>query len=178
MQRLSPFCLLAWNCAATQVTRHRLACMSKVLNGGCHVFKRRREGVEGREIALVVAVRRATDGSGWLALTPPHRETFKWQSACRAMVPCHNYRPKARERELSNAASMLNLGNTNKWRKACRRRNQNGSTRQTRKQPKYHWSPISLPQRPCKWLSIPLNLKYKIPDDGTNLELKRMKSNM
>ena len=66
--------------------------------------------MEGREIALVVAVRRATDGSGWLALTPPHRETFKWQSACRAMVPCHNYRPKARERELSNAASMLNLG--------------------------------------------------------------------
>ena len=152
--------------------------MSKVLNGGCHVFKRRREVVEGREIALVVAVRRATDGSGWLALTPPHRETFKWQSACRAMVPCHNYRPKARERELSNAASMLNLGNTNKWRKACRRRNQNGSTRQTRKQPKYHWSPISLPQRPCKWLSIPLNLKYKIQDDGTNLELKRMKANM
>ena len=125
--------------------------------------------MEGREIALVVAVRRATDGSGWLALTPPHRETFKWQSACRAMVPCHNYRPKARERELSNAASMLNLGNTNKWRKACRRRNQNGSTRQTRKQPKYHWSPISLPQRPCKWLSIPLNLKYKIPDEGPSI---------
>lgn len=73
--------------------------MSKVLNGGCHVFKRGREGRKGREgwkITLVVAVRQATDadGSGWLALTPPRRETFKWHSACRAMamVPCFNYR--------------------------------------------------------------------------------------
>ena len=136
--------------------------MSKVLNGGCHVFKRRRKVVEGREIALVVAVRRATDGSGWLALTPPHRETFKWQSACRAMVPCHNYRPKARERELSNAASMLNLGNTNKWRKACRRRtkmvqrarhesNQNTIGRLSLCL-KDHALKISLPQKLCKWL--------------------------
>ena len=136
-----PFRLLAWNCAALTPHNTPEACMSKVLNGGCHVFKRRRgrgKGGKGGKIALVVAVRQATDCSGWLALTPPRRETFKWHSAC------YNYRLRARERELSNAASMLNLGNTNKSREACRRRqNQNGWTPETRKQPKFHWSLIS-----------------------------------
>ena len=51
------------------------------------------EGRKERKITLVVAVRgKRRDGSGWLSLTPPRRETFKWHSACRAMVPCYGYR--------------------------------------------------------------------------------------
>lgn len=122
--------------------------MSKVLNGGCHVFKRRRgrgKGGKGGKIALVVAVRQATDCSGWLALTPPRRETFKWHSAC------YNYRLRARERELSNAASMLNLGNTNK-------------SRGSLPPPKSEW----LNARDTKATKIPL-VAYLLPDGSRKI---------